>query len=324
MVGTLKFKDIDLKLNEFVPFWPFWTGHTQTILSHVAKTKINERPWTEKLIDVSDGDQILIKYLNQNGKTTLSVYHGLTGNSESDYMRRTAEIGLALGWNVILVNHRGVNSKAIAHKTYHSGRGDDASAVIEWSKTNFLNTKQVATGFSMSGSILLNLATGLKGEVRPDYAVTVNAPLNLSHAAFKLKTGFSKLYDLRFYMRLKKLAAKKGFNNFPMFGTVNDVDNLYTSVMNGYKNAEDYYQKCSVGPVLKNLKVKTFVLSSYDDPFIGIEDYLNANWNEHAHVTLIKQGGHMGFYSKNKDPKYSRMWMDHYLESVFKQINLMD
>jgi predicted alpha/beta-fold hydrolase len=64
-------------------------------------------------------------------------------------------------------------------------------------------------------------------------------------------------------------------------------------------------------------------LSSYDDPFIDVNNYLKANWSDSVHLSLQKYGGHMGYFNKYRDSKYGRRWLDHYLESVFGQIEKM-
>lgn len=320
----MKLSDVHLDLNEFEPYLSFETGHTQTLLSHLVPTKTPMRNWQEQVIDLIDEDQLLVHYINQQGPCTLSVYHGLTGDSESDYMRRTAEIAIERGWNVILANHRGVKSKARHTKTYHSGRGEDISSVLTWSMQKFQNTRQIAVGFSMSGSILLNLLTGRRGEQKPNFAVVVNAPLDLMKASKKLMSGFSRLYDFRFYQRLRKMAALKQGIKLPQLGNTWDIDENITAVVNGYKDARDYYTQCSAYPYLDRISTKTFVLSSYDDPFIEVEDYKSGKWNkDHVHLTLMKHGGHMGYFSKEKHPKYGHRWMDHYLGSVFDQISKM-
>ncbi|MBY0451842.1 MAG: thioesterase, partial [Bdellovibrionaceae bacterium] len=296
--------------------------HTQTLISHVVPSVTPEHVWSQHIIKLPDGDELLAEYIDNKADVTLSVYHGLSGNSKSDYMRRTAEVGLAQGWNIVLVNHRGAHPKAFARQTYHSGRSEDASAAIGWARSHFANSKQVAVGYSLSGSILLNLLTGRHGGQLPDFGIVVNAPLKLDTAARRLSQGLSRIYDFRFYFKLRRFVKARNVR-LPHFGTMYDFDDAYTSVANGFKDADDYYAQCSVFDYLDRIQAKTFVLSSFDDPFIDVQDYLSANWNENTNVTLLKYGGHMGYYSRDIDSKYGRRWLDHYLESVFNQIKTM-
>ena len=317
----MQFSKIDLKLQTFVPLLPVATGHSQTILGHIIPSKTSLLSLIEHILILPDGDELLLQYIDRKSDKTLSLYHGLAGDSSADYIRRSADLAGELGWNVILVNHRCAHPKAKALKTYHSGRGEDASAVLAWAREKFPNSKQIALGFSMSGSILLNLLTGRYGKVQPDVAVVVNAPLDLHDASVRLSQGLSKVYDWRFYVILKQLIEERGEAfNLPVLGKTIDIDNAYTSKMNGFLDAYDYYKQCSTFPYLEKIQTETFVLSSHDDPFIDVKFYLSAKWSDKVHLTLQKFGGHMGYVSRNKDPKYGRRWLDHYLGSVFRTI----
>ncbi|MEQ1722028.1 MAG: alpha/beta fold hydrolase [Pseudobdellovibrio sp.] len=309
-----------MKLNKFVPVVPLLTGHTQTVLGHLLPSDSFKIKFTDYILKLEDGDEILLEYFNNKSDHTISIYHGLAGDSQADYVRRSANLALALGWNIVLVNHRGASSKAKSKKTYHSGRGEDAGAVIFWARNQFPQSKQIALGFSMSGSILLNLLSYRYGSEQPDQAIVVNAPLNLASAAKLLTKGFSKIYDYRFYLILKKLIESREDISLPRLARTTDIDMIYTSKMNGFKDAADYYEKCSVLNYVDQIKTDTFILAAYDDPFIDIQDYLKAKWNGHAHLTLQKYGGHMGYVTKTKDPQYGHRWLDHYLGAVFEKI----
>lgn len=316
----MNISNVDLKLNDFVPIVPILTGHTQTVLGHIVSSEAIKLKLEEKVLSLDDGDQLLLKYFDNNSGYTISIYHGLAGNSQADYVRRSASLAAQLVWNIILVDHRGADQKATSKQTYHSGRGSDAEAVIKWARNKFINTKHIALGFSMSGSILLNLVTCRYGTEQPDFAVVVNAPLDLARSAHLLSVGFSKVYDWRFYLTLKKIIQSKETIPLPFLARTMDIDQLYTSKANGFKDAADYYEKCSTLKYIDRINTKTFVLAAYDDPFIDIKNYLSANWNGNAHLTFSKYGGHMGYFANKKDPQYGRRWLDHYLGSVFKKI----
>lgn len=316
-----KFGSLDLQLKPFVPYLKFWTGHSQTILGHVVPSPVFDFSLQQEILTLHDGDQILVEYVAGTQPYTLSVYHGLGGSAQADYMRRSARVAQELGWNIILVNHRAASSVAVAQKSYHSGRGEDAEFVIQWARQKFHGTKQVALGFSMSGSILLNLLTRRYGHEQPDVAVVVNAPLDLKSASVKLTEGVSRLYDLRFYFLLKKLILERQSDiRMPLVGRTFDIDEIYTAPVNQFRDRDDYYTKCSTKDFLHQIQTKTFVLSAMDDPFIDVKDYLSGKWSEHVHLTISQHGGHMGYFAKENDPKHGRRWLDHYLGRVFEAI----
>lgn len=311
---------LDLELPTFEPYLSFATGHTQTLLGHIVPSPEISFAVSRELLTLPDGDQLLLEYADRKSSHTLSLFHGLAGDTGSDYIRRSALVAYNLGWNVLMVNHRGVKN-TFSKKTYHSGRGEDIAAVLGWARLFFSGTVQVAAGFSMSGSILLNLLTGRAGQEKPDFAVIVNAPLNLETSARLLTKGFSKIYDIRFYLRLKKMIeARGGDYHIPPLGSTMDIDELYTAPVNGFRNAADYYEQCSTYRYVNLIKTPTFVLSAYDDPFIDVQDYLKSDWSDSVHLLLQPAGGHIGYFSKKKDPMHGHRWLNHYMESVLKRV----
>jgi predicted alpha/beta-fold hydrolase len=278
---------------------------------------------TNEILTLPDGDQVSVEWAQGTQPYTLSLYHGLGGNSQADYIQRSALIANELGWNIVLVNHRGADARAIAVKSYHSGRGDDADFIIKWCRQKFINSKQIALGFSMSGSILLNLLAKRFGSEQPDVGIIVNAPLDLSKAAWQLTKGFNRIYDVRFFLILKKIISEKSDIHLPLIGRTLDLDQLYTAPVNSFKDRDDYYEKCSTKNVVGRIETQTFILSSEDDPFIDVNDYKTAKWNKNIHLTLSPFGGHMGYFSKEVDPKYGHRWLDRYLRSVFDKIQII-
>ncbi len=316
-------QNTDTRLKKFEPFFSFWTGHSQTILGHIVPSEDFHSKFRSEILTLPDGDQLQLEWLAGEKPFTLSLYHGLGGNARADYIRRAANIAIELGWNVVLVNHRGALDHIYSKLSYHSGRGEDAEAVILWAREKFPDTKHVALGFSMSGSILLNLLSKRYGTEQPDFAVIVNAPLNLGRSSRLLTKGFSKIYDFRFYQLLKKIIVKKEKINLPLLGRTLDLDEAYTAKVNGFLNRDDYYEKCSVGNYVQMIVTPAFILTAEDDPFVDIADYYKAQWPSHIELTINKHGGHMGYFSKKADPKYGRRWLDVYLRSVFEKIQII-
>lgn len=312
-------------MQAFEPIFTFETAHSQTLLGHFIKSDAVNAALTDVVLTLRDHDQLLLQILDQKSPRTAIIMHGLGSNSQADYIRRTANICLARGWNIVLVNQRGAHPKAQARLTYHSGRGKDLEDVLLWCRNNLPNTQLTAIGFSMSGSILLNLLCRRYGQHQPDFAISVNAPLKLGDAAKKLSQGFNRMYDLRFYFLLKNLILLRSENTvaLPLIGTTQLIDELYTSKLNGFKDADDYYTQCSTFEYVNQITTPTFVLSAKDDPFISGTDYETANWSPATKLTLTSTGGHLGYISKKSIKGFARRWLDHYLDETLNQIEAM-
>ncbi|MFP5518752.1 MAG: YheT family hydrolase [Bdellovibrionia bacterium] len=310
---------------------PFWArgGHQQTLWGHfLPSPKVSSRGETT-LLPLNDGDKLLIEIFDRQSPVVVSLYHGLSGDTNADYMQRSALLCERLGFTCVLVNHRGAGPiKGLAKKPYHSGIAEDISSVLDFLKVRFPQAQQIAVGFSMSGNILLNLVSGNRGSTKPDAAISVNAPINLSRASQLLHHGFNKVYDKRFINILSEVFyAKQNMGlidpqlRIPKNATIWDLDEIFTAPLCGFKDRTDYYENCSTYRHVHKISVPTYVLTAADDPFVSAIDYLENSWSPWAQVRIEKHGGHLGFISHRRDSPFGRRWLDQYLESALKQLS---
>src|SRR5262249_44632192 len=145
---------------------PRWArgGHAQTIWGHVLPSKTASVSSERIEIAVSDGDRLVARYhapalCSRSGSRSgvlVSVFHGLSGDIDLDYMRRTTALALARGHAVLCVNHRGCGEGAeLARRPYHSGRAEDLAAAIAWGRARHPDFRHGAVGFSLSANALL-------------------------------------------------------------------------------------------------------------------------------------------------------------------------
>ena len=247
--------------------------------------------------------------------------HGLGGNADASYMLRIAQLFQNRGWITFRMNHRGCGEGVgLARQTYHSGRSDDASAVMLKIEELYPDSPLIAVGFSLSGNVLLKLlgekkeplATNLAG------AIAVAPPINLSLCAAALCQSQNRVYDLRFMRLLKKAMRERRehFSDFPKLDfkwkmKLRDFDEICTAPLNNFKSAEDYYSKCSAKQFLSGISTPTYLLTSDDDPFVPKESFDNFPENEFLKFNLTKSGGHMGYVSAEKTPLGTQRWLDY-------------
>src|SRR5579885_2463070 len=177
----------ELGLEPCVP--PVWArgGHAQTILGHVLPSPLL-RGGERFEVKLGDGDILVGKRYAGGDDKAVCLFHGLSGSNDMDYMHRTAALALKRGYTVYSMNHRGCGSgQGLARHPYHSGRAEDLSAAVAYAKKRHPRGRVAAVGFSLSANALLLLLGGQRGETQPDYAVAVNAPIDLETSA---RTGF--------------------------------------------------------------------------------------------------------------------------------------
>lgn len=317
---------MQLKLEPCVP--PPWApnGHAQTILGHVLPSPLLPDKGKRIEIPLSDGDRLVGFVLEGSSGIVVYLFHGLSGSTDATYIHRTARIARAQGHSVVMVNHRGCGEGAgMAKKPYHSGRGEDISAAIEFGQTLFPRRRQLAIGFSLSGNALLLLLAGKRGSVLPDAAISVNAPIDLESTSSSLRMGLNRLYDLRFFGQLRKdVFIRHGKDqreyDVPWLSTIWDFDQAYTAPASGFKNRDDYYRSCSTWKLLSNIKTPTVILTAKDDPFVSCQFYEKATLSPAVHLHIEEYGGHMGYLAKSNSAFGFSRWLDYALNEAIRSL----
>ena len=309
---------------------PFWanSGHLQTILSHLIPSPTVKTSLEEHLIPLQDGDRLKV-YIHQGRlPVMITVFHGLSGDINSDYMQRTGLVAEQLGYGFTLVNHRGAHTGLpFAKNPYHSGKGEDASDVFEWLMRKYPHYFHIGVGISMSGSILLNLLIGRRGHVKPNAVITVNAPLDLKKGALNLSQGLNRVYDFRFVKRLRselkqkyKLGLLDHQYKIPLNATVWDFDEIYTGPATEFLTRENYYSSCSAKDDLSKVDRPCVLLMAMDDPFVDVHDYLQAEKSNFIKMHIESVGGHLGYLGI--DPKTGKVfrWLDYFLSQTMQHL----
>jgi predicted alpha/beta-fold hydrolase len=300
-------------------------GHLQTIAGRYLPDKTVLARTRSIEVDLDDGDRLLCLENHPGSKSPLRklilLAHGLGGEAESTYMRRIAGIFHSRGWITVRMNHRGCGTGAgLARNMYHSGRSEDVSAVLQKLQVRYSGIPAVAVGFSLSGNVLLKLL-GEQRFIVPDNlhgAVAVTPPVLLSECADALVRRSNRIYDRRFVrmlvdemaVRNRKFSTLPGLS-FPKRLTVRQFDEICTAPLNGFRSADDYYQRCSARQFLKDIRVPTFILAADNDPFIPVTAFGRMPDNNRLRLHITRGGGHMGFISKSKTPLENHRWMDY-------------
>lgn len=309
-----------LQLEPCIP--PRWAkgGHTQTLWGHLLPSARLSEPGEGVEIPLPDGDRLTARFHEGRTNHVIYFFHGLGGDANADYMQRSARIALNQGHSVFRVNHRGCGEgKGLAQLPYHSGRAEDLSEAIRLGRKRFPDRHHVAVGFSLSGNALLLLLSGERGEVKPDAALAVNAPIALEKTALSMKQGFNRLYDQRFVIRCK-LQAGEPASRVPWRCTLYDFDEAYTAPRSGFLNRNDYYTRCSTAGRLHAIGTKTVLLMTEDDPIVPVEDYLSAKLGPGCTLLLEKVGGHMGYLSAEATPLGSIRWLDYAVDGILREL----
>lgn len=329
-----------IKLHPFKSSRLFFNSHLQTIGGEIfgSSPKITHR-LKSLHIKLADNDQLVCEHLEGTSNVITLLCHGLTGDSRSSYLLRTAEHLNALGHHVILMNHRNCGvGFGKASKPYNSGSGGDIGEVIWHLRQKFPNYKIILYAYSLSANASLRLLSEPEiffkdhfDHYMPDAAFIANPPINLSRAADLLGSGLNRVYEKFFVLGLNKLLRKQiqmkliqpdklDLKHFHMNMRIKEFDNRFTSIYSGYKDADDYYDKCSTHKKIQNIKIPTLILTSDDDSFVDVQDFKSLTTPSHVQIFITEGGGHLGYIARESTLLGSYRWLDYAAVEFTKQI----
>ncbi|ANI12900.1 hydrolase [Pseudomonas citronellolis] len=300
------------------PFQPAWWlpgPHLQTLYGSLLRKapvlrRERERLWLE------DGDFLDLDWHGPHSARTPLVLavHGLTGSSDSHYIRGLQFAVQARGWASVALNWRGCSGEPnLLPRGYHSGISEDLAAVIEHLRRMRPLAPLYAVGYSLGGNVLLKYL-GEQGQDCPlRGAAAVSVPFRLDRCADRIGIGFSRIYQAHFmrelvaYVRNKQqsfarrgaqehLAALERLGPLDGMRTFWDFDGRVTAPLHGFADAHDYYKRASSRFYLGGIRTPTLIIHSSDDPFIDAgsippADELSAS----TELELHEHGGHVGF-----------------------------
>ena len=305
---------------KFTPAFGLKNRHFQTIYASFFRKDIKLDYEIEEFT-LKDKDFIECYWLNKKRANTniFVIFHGLEGSFKSPYIKGIMKALENKNQAVVLVHFRScgkkVNKKA---KTYHSGDCGDAIEYLKYLHEKYEKSNILTIGYSMGGNMLLKLLGNDFVDNFVQKSISISAPLDLSISAQVLNSGFARLYQKHLLKLLKKSLIQKyekhdyeklinlSRKRVDEISSIKEFDELYTSKINNFGTAENYYKINSSKQFLKNIKTKTLIIHAFDDPFMNnnilpSKDELSINCT----FEMYENGGHLGFIEGSIfNPKY--------------------
>ena len=196
----------------------------------------------------------------------------------------------------------------VACGAYHSGATEDLAAVHRHLAGHHACRRMGWIGFSLGGNLVLKYlgengpaldaqtALGRRGfgalrpcDQRPPARPARQPDLYQAFSAHP--QGQSPLESpaaTRASSTLPKLAAAH---------TLRAFDDLFTAPVHGFRDAEDYWRRCSALNFLDRIRVPTLVINARNDPFLdgACFPYAAARRNPQLFLETPRSGGHVGF-----------------------------
>jgi len=293
----------------------FGNNHVQTVTPTLFR-KVKGISYTRERVTTPDKDFLDIDISPVGSQRAVILSHGLEGHSDRAYMKGMANAFNKRGWDAVAVNSRACSGEPnITAATYHSGRSDDLHTVIK----HVLATKKYKTlalvGFSLGANMTLKYAGEMGKKISPQVicAVGVSSPCDLVSSSMELHKKKNAIYSKRFIITLvEKMKQKEPLlppnitRDFSSIKTLMDFDNNFTAPLNGFKDAMDYWTKCSSNNFIAGTAVPLLILSAADDPILGKEcyPYAVASKSKKIFLEVPEKGGHMGFVTFSRNGEF--------------------
>lgn len=308
-------------------------GDLQTVLGRYWPRDLDERahPGKRRLVATEPGTSVLVRWDEPPGarraekRPILLSLHGLTACDRAPYMLSTARAALDAGFDSARMNMRNCGgTEHLCPTLYHSGLTSDLDAVVR----QLAPRGVFLMGFSMGGNVALKLA-GEWGENAPDHVLgvcAVSPPVQLALCSKNIGRPRNVVYELRFLRQLRAAVRRKRSvmpgaipgSNPERVKSIWEFDEAVTAPAFGFRDAADYYRRCSAARFLHSVRVPTLVIQARDDPFVPFEAFDLPAFRNNDSLRLVspRHGGHVAFLAKGSE----RFWAQREAVRLFQAL----
>jgi predicted alpha/beta-fold hydrolase len=316
--------------------WWLRNCHLQTLFPSLFRNITAPELRRERLI-TPDGDFVDVDWCgNDENQPLVILLHGLSGSSQSVYIKGLQHALLQNNFRCVALNFRGCSGELNnLARCYHLGETEDVDFLYQTLREREPKTLIAAVGFSLGANVLLKWLGEKQNTVKLFSAVAVSTPFVLSACATKLDNGFSKLYRDNLLKELKAFIYEKGLH-LENIGNVSEAekikqcgdlskitsfweyDNQVVAQLHGFKDVSDYYARSSSRQFLKTIAIPTLLIQAQDDPFMTADVIPTSNeLSPCVQLEITKHGGHVGFVS-GLNPFSPVYWLEQRVPSFLK------
>lgn len=297
-------------------------GHLHTIGASLLFKPARVNYKREK-IETPDGDFLELDLLENSASSSVVILlHGLEGSSRRYYIQKLAKQLYDDGHTVAALNFRSCGGNMnVKRRFYHSGETGDLATACSWLAGKYTDSIQFAAGFSLGGSILLNYLKQYKEKSSIIGFAAISVPYGLHRGSLNLQKGFNKIYDYYFLrtLRSKLQQKRRQFSDLPDFtgSTLFEFDDQVTAPIHGFKDARDYYARCSSAFFMDQIVTPGLLIHSEEDPLCPFEYTPIEAIENNPNLTSVftGRGGHVGFWGKPAD------WIEQTVSQYLKQLS---
>lgn len=206
----------------------------------------------------------------------LFILHGLTGGSETNYVRHAVLNASRYGFRPVVYHNRGVNSDLTTEKYHNVGEIEDISEILQYIQKENPEARIYGLGISIGANILSNYAGELKEESIIKGFVSIANPYDIYECSKHINKWNKSLYD--YYMTQgfiknlirneKHLRKNLGIDIESAMKSkkTKDFDEYITRRLFGFHDVDEYYRAAGCLPRISSITVPGLFINSLDDP----------------------------------------------------------
>jgi len=261
--------------------------------------------------DTRDGDFVDVDFAAdatpEPTRPLLVLFHGLEGSSRSHYAESFAAAAARRGWAYAVPHFRGCGGLLNrGPRAYHSGDYEEIGWMLQRLGEAHGGGPVLAVGVSLGGNALLRWTqeAGESAARRVRAVSAVCSPLDLRASAQAIGRGFNRHVYTRMFLSsmkpkaLAKLVQHPGLFDGEALRAAHDLhafDDVFTAPLHGFRDAEDYWARCSAAPHLAATRVPALVVNAANDPFVPVGSLPAAVPGDRVELWRPAHGGHVGF-----------------------------
>lgn len=270
-----------------------------------------ERLWLD------DGDFLDLAWLKSGSRRLIISCHGMEGNADQHYIKRSAKYFHARGWDYLGWNYRSCSTELNnLPKFYYYGGIEDFQQVVGHALDTGLYDQVVLLGFSMGGC-LVNKYLGSVQKIDPrikgsvTYSVSCDLKNSLSAVENKYLGFYSKVFGDKIKGKLRRKAKiHPELRSIPISSirSFDDFNKHYTLQYHDFTSIDEFYLQSSCINFLEGINLPSLMVNALNDPILGKKcfPYDIADKHPSLYLETPKYGSHLGFTLTKK--KYS--WME--------------
>jgi len=304
----------------FKPNFLLKNKHVNTLYRFLfSTTRVN---FKRKRIETNDNDFIDLDFSKVNSDNIVIIIHGLEGSSSSNYMQTVTETLNNANIDVVAFNMRGCSGEPNRLlSSYHSGKTEDLLRVIQFLENNYNYHQIHIVGYSLGGNLTIKFMGEFANKMPKSVfsAVGISVPCDLKGSVEAISKVENRIY-MNGFLKTLKAKAKQKSEKFPEANiSLLDInkakdfyvfDDLFTAPINGFIDADDYWQKSSCKQFIKYINLPTMLISAKDDPFLNEDCFpiQESIANDYFTFLQTEYGGHLGFVTGFKLKK--QRWIE--------------